>query len=430
MNWIPPKGSLLRKRMTVMSVALGVVFGGIIAFNVIKGFLISRFFASYEPPAVTVSSVTATLQTFEPSLSAVGNFEAINGVDVNSQAAGTIVEIHFDSGQYAEKNAPLLTIDDSVEQATQKSNQSELALQEINYKRQLDLVKRGATPSSAVDEARAKLLQAQAAVEKTAALIRQKHITAPFAGKLGIRQVNIGQYVTPGQTSIVNLESLDPLYLSFYLPEQLLEHLHINQRIMFSVVQNPDLLFEGKITAINSKVDTNTHNIQVQATLPNCPISAVNDPRHSPLVKTESIPLSDKLLVKCNSEKNLKNPSEPLNFIPGMFASIEVEQPAMSKVVILPSTAISYSLYGNSVYLIEKNKEGKKDHDGKDILVVNRVFVSTGYQQGNNTVIEKGVAANQLVVSSGELKLQNGTRVVINNNVVLNNSANPAVLGQ
>ncbi|WP_133127198.1 efflux RND transporter periplasmic adaptor subunit [Legionella nagasakiensis] len=420
----------MKKRMIIMIIALIIIFGGIVGFNLFKAYMMKRFFAHYEPPAVTVSSVTATERAWEPTMAAVGNFVAINGVDVNSEASGNVVAIHFDSGQFIEKDKPLIDIDDTVDQATLKFNQSELTLQEINFKRQEDLFKRGATPSSNVDAARAKLVQAQADVEKTQAIIRQKHIAAPFSGQLGIRQVNLGQYITPGQTAIVTLQSMDPLFLEFYLPENLLKHLHLNQKITFSVEQNPGLLFEGKITAINSKVDINTHNILVQATVPNCPSKELANPVHSSLITAKKQKYNDKLVITCDSKINTDHKIVEFNFIPGMFAAIEVEQPKIPKVVVLPTTAISYSLYGNSVYIIEKDKEDKKDQDGKDILRVKRVFVTTGDQQGNYTVIKNGVKAGDIVVSSGELKLQNDTRVVINNDVILKDTVDLNALGE
>lgn len=391
-----------------MVIALLVVFGGIIAFNLIKGIMIKRYFDHYQAPAVTVSSVTAKEQIWKPHIITVGNFVAMHGVNVNSQAAGSVVAIHFNSGQYVEKDQPLIDIDDSVDVATLKFNQADLFLQDLNHKRQVDLSKRGATSLSSVDESNAKLLQAQANVEKTQALINQKHITAPFSGRVGIRQIDLGQYITPGQTAIVALQSMDPLYLEFYLPEQLLSQLKLNQKITFSVEQNPGVLFEGKITAINSKIDTNTHTIQVQATLPNCP---------SDIGKTAKAGS----IISCDSAQNEANHVEKFNFMPGMFASIEVEQPPIPNVVVLPSTAISYTLYGNSVFIIEN------DHD---TLRVKRVFVSVGAQQGNEVVIKKGVKAGQLVVASGELKLQDGTQVVINNDVLLNETVNLKQIGQ
>lgn len=420
----------MNKRLTIMGITLLVVFGGIIAFNLIKAFMIKQFFASYEPPAVTVSSAVAQSVDWKPTIDAVGNFVAINGVDVNSEASGNVVKIHFESGQYVEKDEPLITIDDSIDQALLKFNQSELTLKELSYKRQADLFKRGATPSSSVDEAKANLQQAQAKVEQIQAQIQQKHIGAPFSGRLGIRQVNLGQYVTPGQTSIVSLQSLDPLYLEFYLPEQYYKRVHVNQPITFSVEEFPNVLFEGTISAINSKVDLTTHNVQVQAILPNCPADAIKDPTKSPLIKTRKQIRGDKLSVSCNSELNKQNKIKNFVFIPGMFSSIEVDQPAEPNTIIVPSTAISYSLYGNAVYIIEKNKEGKKNKDGTDQLVVNRIFVTTGEQQGNYTVIKSGIKAGQLVVSTGDLKLQNGTPIVINNSVNLDSDSEPNKLGQ
>ncbi len=403
---LPIKDPLLRKRMTIMVIALLVVFGGIIAFNLFKSFMIKRYFAHFEPPYVTVSSVTAVKKNWEPRIAAVGNFVAMNGVDVNSQASGNVVAIHFTSGESIEKDQPLIDIDDSVDQATLKFNQAELALQTLNYKRQTDLLKRNATSGSSVDEAKAKLVEAAANVEKTQALIQQKHIKAPFSGQIGISQIDLGQYIMTGQTPIVALQSMDPIFLEFYLPEQLLGRLHINQPLTFSVEQNKHLRFNATITAINSKIDTNTHTIKVQATLPNCPTDSLN-------VKNQH--------ASCSSALNTKNKVTRFNFMPGMFASIEVNQPPIPNVVVLPSTAISYSLYGDSVFVIEKDGE---------ILRVKRVFVRTGEQQGNVTQILKGIQAGQEVVASGELKLQDGTRVTINNDVQLNSIINSDQLGQ
>lgn len=414
----------MNKRMRNMVIALAVVFGGILVFNLFKAFMIKRFFANYEPPAVTVSSVVATTRDWSPSISAVGNFEAINGVEINSEVAGKIVALHFDSGQFVFKDTALIDLNDSVEKATLQFNQADLALQGINYKRQLDLLKRGATPSSSVDEAHAKLEQAQANADKTQALINQKHIKAPFSGRLGIRQVNLGQYVTPGQTEIVTLQSMDPLYLKFHLPEQRIKDLHLDQGITFSVEQSPNVLFEGKITAINSKIDTNTHNIEIQAQLFNCPVSAITSPETSPLVTIEKRPFTTKPIIVCNTKLNTDSKTTEFNFVPGMFARIEIEQPPIHDQIVLPSTAISYSLYGNSVFVIEKDKSDPS------ILRVNRVFIKTGDQKGNYTVIRSGVKAGQIVVSSGELKLQNGTRVVINNTIKLDETADLKKIGQ
>lgn len=413
-----------------MGIALGIVFGGIIAFNLIKAFMIKRFFATFQPPAVSVASAVAKAVDWQPTLHAVGSFVAINGVDVNAQASGNVIKIDFDSGQYVDKDASLITIDDSVDQAVLKFNQAELTLKNLNYQRQNDLFKKGASPISSVDEAKANMDQAKAKLDQTQAQIDQKHIRAPFAGKLGIRQINLGQYISPGQTSIVSLQSLDPLYLQFYLPEQLYKRIHPNQTITFSVESFPNALFEAKVTAINSKVDINTHNMLVQGTLANCPTRAIPDPKNSDLVKIRKEPMGSKFIVVCDTALNSKNKIHRFTFVPGMFANIEISQKPIPNTIIVPSTAVSYSLYGNAVYIIEKNKEGQKNKDGSDLLTVQRVFVTTGEQRGNYTVIKKGVKAGQLVVSAGEIKLQNGTPVVINNDVKLNEVSNPESLGQ
>ena len=421
--------TLLKKRMTIMIVALGIIFGGIIGFNVFKKIMIKRFFAHYEAPPVAVSTVKAIKKNWQPHLQAVGNFVAVNGVEVNSEASGSVVKIHFDSGQYITKDQPLIDIDDSIDQALLKFNQADMALKKISYQRQLDLLKRGATSSSSVDEAKANLQQAEANVEKIIAQIRQKHLLAPFSGRLGIRQVNLGQYITPGQTSVVTLQSLDPLYLEFNLPEQMYNLLHINQSITFSVEEFPNMLFKGKINAINSKVDPSTHNILVQATLPNCPALPLNELSQSPLIDVKQDADSNKKIVLCHSDKNSENKINQFLFIPGMFTAIAIELPAIKDVIVLPSTAISYSLYGNSVFIVEDNKKNKKNAEGKPIYQVKRAFITTGEQEGNYTIIKTGVKAGQQVVSSGELKLQNGANVVINNSIPLKDN-DPATLSQ
>jgi len=410
----------MKKRLIILLVSLGIVFGGIIAFNFTKHILIKHFFATFQPPPVSVSTVTAHVKDWQPRINAVGNFLAINGVEVNSQASGNVVKINFDSGQYVDKATPLIDIDDSSEQALLKFNLADKVLKEISFNRQNNLFKRGATAGSTLDEARASLEQAQANVEKIQAAINQKHIQAPFAGQLGIRQVNLGQYITPGQTSIVTLQSLDPLFLQFSLPEQMFTLLHIDQAIQFQLEAFPNLLFEGKITAINSKSDPNSHTLLVQATVPNCPKNVI-DLGPKPSDKALKTPK----LIRCSTEDNFKNKVTQFLFLPGMFASIGVEQQPIPNVVVIPSTAISYSLYGDTVYVVEK---GKKDKKGNQALSVKRVFIVKGEQDGNDTVILRGIKAGDQVVSSGEIKLQNGAQVVINNSVMLNETNNPAAL--
>lgn len=401
-----------------MIIGLSIIFGGLIIFNVGKNILIKYFFAHYQPPAVTVASVTVDEQAWKPSIHAVGEFVAVHGVDINSEASGNVTAIHFKSGETVDANTLLIDIEDSVDQATLNFNLADLTLQKINYERQSTLIKRGATSKADVDLAQAQYLQAEANVEKTQANIRQKHIRTPFAGKLGIRLVNLGEYIIPGQTSIVTLQSLDPLFLQFYVPEHQRPNIQLDQNVLFSVEPKNNLVFSGKITAINAKIDPQTHNIKVQATLPNCPMSVLEDSeKKSPLVNYQKLPNSNRVLITCNTEQNTTHKLEHYAFIPGMFASIDIEQPVISKALVLPKTAISYSLYGHSVFVIQKDMNNKNIKEG---LFVKRTFVTTGDEQDNQVVITHGLKAGQQVVSAGEIKLQDGTRVVINNEVQLN----------
>ncbi len=367
-------------RMGILVIILVVVFGGLIAYNLFRDYMMNQYLSHMEAPAFTIASVEATEKNWQPVLQTVGDFVAIEGIEVNSQVGGIVHEIAFQSGQMVKKGDLLLVIDDSVEQAALKDNQANLVLQKLGFQRQSNLIKTGSTSSSEMDKARAGLDSALAALQQTEALIAQKHIAAPFDGKLGIRQVSLGQYIMPGQTPIVTLQSLDPLYLQFYLPEQNLSKLYVNQPIQFFVDALPEKMFTGKITAINSKVDVNTHNMLIQATV--------------------------------------KNPVESSQFLftPGMFAKVNVLLPVQEKAVVLPLTAVAYTLYGDSVYVIKK--EGK-DESGKPILKVYRQFVTTGERKGDEVVILKGVKAGQLVVNTGQMKLQDGTRISINNSVKL-----------
>ena len=414
------------KPMTLMIIGLSIVLGGLILFNITKSVLISQFFKNYTPPAVSVASVTVNQGHWQPNLNTVASFVAVNGVDINSEAAGNVVDVHFTSGENVAKNAALIDIDDRTDKATLKFNQADLVLQTVNYKRQVQLMKKNATSQSEVDAAKAQMLEAEAKVEKTTVNIKQKHITTPFAGRLGIRLINLGEYITPGQTNIVTLQSLDPLFLEFYSPEQLLPKIHVNQRLLFSIEPNTEKLFSGSITAINAKADTETHNVKIQATLSNCPAEVFNNKMPVSLVQTQKIPNTTRTKITCSTEKNQAANITNYAFIPGMFASVEIEQPSIPNALTLPTTAISYSLYGNSVFLILP----KKDKNNQDILAVKRVFVTTGDEQGNQVMITQGLEAGQHVVSAGEVKLQDNTRVVINNDVPLNTSRNTPPLGE
>lgn len=398
----------MNRRTKKTLLILGLVLGSIVLFNLIRAGMIKWFFAHYAMPAVTVSSAQAEVKDWVPKISAVGHFVAIKGVDVNAETSGNVVDIHFKSGQSVEKNALLADIDDHVAQANLKFNQAELSLQEINYKRQVDLYRRGATSGVSLDEAKAKWQQAEAKVEETMALIQQKHIRAPFAGRLGIRQINLGEYITPGK-AFVTLQALDPLFLEFYLPEQMLNRVYLQQPVTFSVEQYPHLRFQGQINAISPKADQSSHNIQIQALVPNCSVDTLTP---------EMLAKQTTLDIPCNTHDNQKNNVQRLSFIPGMFAAIKLAEQAIPHAVVIPSTAISYTLYGSSVFVIDLEPASQKNVNEPLKGVVKQVYITTGEEEGEFTRVLTGLKGGETIVSVGEMKLQNGTHVVIKNDVL------------
>lgn len=367
----------MSKPMKKMLLIVGIVFGLIFSIFIIKKALFSYFMSHYEPPAVTIAASTAVTKTWQSYLISVGTLTAINGVDISSEVSGMVKEIRFQSGQNASKDAVLVVLDTSVEEAQLKDNEAQLKLAQINFTRDQTLVGKNVLSKAAFDITVAKLQQALATVEQTKAKIKQKTVTAPFSGKIGIRQIDLGQYLSAG-TTMVTLQALDPLFVRFSLPEEYLPELYMGQPIDMTVNlgHNEAKAIRGSINAINSKVDQLTRNILVQGIFPN---------------------------------KNLQ-------FYPGMFANVKVWLRAQKNVVVLPQTSISYSLHGDSVFVI---KADKKDDEGKPILHAFRQYVKVGERRGDEVVILQGIKKGDQVVTAGQLKLQNATHVVIDNSVEL-----------
>ena len=415
----------MNKRTKTLAIIVGVVFGGVILFNIAKKIIVSYLFATYVPPAVSVSSVTVKEESWHPFITTIGTFVAKNGTNVTSQSPGQITKIHFKSGQQIHAGQALVDLNDTVEQADLKLNESDLKLQRSEYNRQKQLHQQNATSSSNLDQAENRFLQAEARVEKIKALIQQKHISAPFTGRLGIRKVNLGQYLKPGETGIVSLQSLDPIFIKFSVPEQMLNKIYLNQIINFKVEQYPGIIFKGKIHAINSQSDSATHNIEVQARVSNCPATELKYPSKSPLITTKTASSTNEKIIDCSSKINHASNIERFAFVPGMFADIKIMQPVVKNNLVIPSTAISYSMYGDAVFVIEKDQL-----KNQEILRVKKVFVKLGAEQGNLTAIKQGLKAGQMVVSSGEFKLEDGTQVTINNDVKLPSLENTNKLGR
>jgi len=374
----------MKKRMVFVIIILLVIFGGTFGFDIVRSMMIKRFFKNFKPPPVTISAEKAKATTWSPTLTAVGSVTAINGVQVNSQLPGQIVAIYFRDGQYVKAGAPLVKLDDSIDQQTLKDDLAQLNLDQVNYQRQLKLYQTRATAKSALDQAVAQLKQSEAQVESARVTIQRKLIRAPFDGVLGIRQVNLGQYVNAGQAMVL-LQQMEPIYVDFTLPEQDIRRLKVGQEVYGQVTSYPDRKLPGHITALNSSVDVNTRTITVRAVFQN----------------------KSHLLY------------------PGVFSKVTILLPTKENVVTVPQTAVTYSLYGDTVYVITHKGKDKK---GVPVLVANQHIVHVGDSEGDVIAISKGLKKGDLVVTSGQLKLRNGVEVKINNSVKLNSAPQKVTL--
>lgn len=374
----------MNKRMTIMIIALVIVFGGIVGWNMLRSFMMKKYFATYQAPPITLSAIKATATVWQPELQAIGALQAINGVNVTSENDGQIVKIFFNSGDVVKAGQLLVQQDIAVDEQNLKGYQASLDFYKITYQRSLDLSKKGFVSKSDLDQTLSSLQQAQANVAKTQVVINQKMIKAPFDGKIGIRQANLGQYLKTGDT-IAPLQQLNPLRVIFTLPEQNFSQLNVNQAVILKTDAYPNKAFNGKITALNSEVNNDTRNIQVEALI--------------------------------------ENPN--LLLYPGMFANVSVVLPQRENVVTIPQTAVAYSLYGDSVYVLEPEKndqdadDKKKDKKASEqqVYIPKQVFVTLGERRGGQVEIVDGLKAGQLVATSGQLKITPKSRVVIDNSI-------------
>jgi len=379
------------KRMIIMLVGLGAVFGALFGFQIFKDRLVKKVLGDYLSAPVTISATPAIAQTWTPSLSAVGSLAAVHGTDISAEVSGLVRSIHFQSGQKVKKGSLLVQQDDDIEQGDLLNYQAQLNLAKITYQRNQDLVAKRMISKSEFDQATASLREASAAVARTKAIINEKKIKAPFSGQLGIRKINLGEYLAPG-TAIVDLQTLAPLYVNFSLPEKSLKQVTLNQPLTIRVDGYPDETFSGKITAIGAQIDAQTRTLPLQGTLPN----------------------SDRRLY------------------PGMFAKVTVLLPQQQDVVTVPQTAIAAALYGDSVFIVEPDpnppaKGSEADQKpaarSKPVFIVNRRYVTVGKQRGDQVAIVSGLKAGEQVVTSGQLKLKNGAKVLIDNSVKLDSTA-------
>lgn len=365
------------------------VFGGIKACSVMG---MIKAFANAKPPTTTVSAARAKQAEWRPSIQAIGTLTAINGVNVSSELAGKVVKIDFQSGDQVKQGQLLVQLDDSQEQALLQQYQAQEQLDKNNFDRALSLRKQNLNSKQDLDNALAQYEVSQAQVAQEQAVIDKKAIRAPFDGVVGIRQVNLGQYVSAG-TTIVNLEQLDPLYITFTLPQVDVPRLHLKQDVELQVDSYPGKTFDAELTAINPAVNNQSRTLQAQATVP--------------------------------------NPDHELR--PGMFATLNILSDKSNAVIEVPSTAITYTLYGDSIYVLEPQKTpaGGSQTSGaaqtagqaakqnaQTVYTAKQIFIQVG-QTRDGMVAVTGIKPGTLVVTAGQIKLHPGALAVINNSVDL-----------
>ena len=352
----------------IVGLLLALLVGALVGFNAFRSHMIAQFFANNKPPPSTVAIAEAKSEVIPNLLTAVGDLAAVHQVNVTSDVSGRITDIMFTAGSSVKAGSPLLQLFDAPEQGDLASFKAQATGAQLALDRAKQLAARQFGPQATADAAQATYDQANAGIAKTQAIISQKLVRAPFDGELGVRHVEVGQYLTAG-TQIVTLTDLSTLYANFTVTEKDSATLNVGQIVRVAVDAYPGRTFEGKINAIEPQIATDTRNIHVQATLDN--------PDH---------------ILK-----------------PGMFTTTTVMLPDKPAVVTVPETAVDYTLYGDSVFLLTE----KPAYDGKTSLTAVRTFVRTGNRLNGRAEILSGLKAGDRVVAVGQLKLQSGAAVAI-----------------
>lgn len=366
----------------MLACVLGLV-GLIVLYKAVGGLLFRHIIAAAKnSERITVSTMKVEKSPWQPKIRASGSVRAINGVNVTTQLAGMVQAIYFNPGAEVEKGEKLVQLNADVEIGTMQSLQAQVELAKITYNRDLAQYKIHAVSLQTVqtDEQNLRSLQGQLASQ--VGTVEKKLIVAPFAGRIGINYVNLGQYINPGDR-IASLQSLDPIYVDFYVPQQQLAAVKVGQEVNGASNAHPNDRFRGKITTIDSSVDTVSRNVLVEATVSN----------------------AKKILT------------------PGMFTTVEVNVGEQTPQLTVPQTAISYNSYGDLVYIVTESKE--KEDDGKPILIANQSFVTLGDTRGDQVAVLTGLKEGDIVVTSGQVKLRNGAKIKVNNKVQPANNPNP-----
>lgn len=353
----------LIRRIVLMLLFVGIVYGGAIGFNRFVGSMIRKAMASAPPPTVSVSIAKAETHTWHEQLHAVASLKAVQGTTLTTQTAGTVIGLHFHSGEDVKAGTLLVQLNDNVARAQLAADKAKLLNARQQLQRQRKLYARQATSQSQLQSAEAAFGEAQAAVQADEAALTNLQVRAPFTGHLGIRQVSLGQYVSPG-TSVVDIHQWKPLLVEFQIPQRDQARIAVGDDVHLTVTGIEGHDFQGKITSLGSSLNNGTRSLGVQATVPN----------------------ADSLLR------------------PGMFGEVTVQLAAQNKVVAVPQTAISYSTYGEYVYVIKHSKNG---------TVAEQRVVQTGSRRNELVAVSEGLKAGEEVVTAGQVNLYSGAHVKI-----------------
>jgi membrane fusion protein (multidrug efflux system) len=372
---------MLAKRMTKMLIITGLLFGAVFGYQGFKVLMIKKYLSGNTAPPVTVSAMKASYQTWQPKLKASGSLEAVNGVEVTTEIGGLVKNIQITSGSQVQEGDLLVELNADSDIGKLQALEAALALAKLTYTRDKNQFTAKAISKATLDADAADLKSKQAQVAEQAAIVAQKTIRAPFKGRLGIVDVNVGQYLNPGDR-IVTLQALDPIYVDFTVPQQALAQIIRGQEVHVSIDTYPGQPFKGKITSIDPKVDPQTRNVLVQATL--------------------------------------ANPKQQL--LPGMFTTVEILSGQPQQFITLPQTAVSFNPYGEIAFIV---KQTGKDDKGQPLLTATQTFITVGETRGDQIAILKGIHPDDMIVTAGQHKLKNGSGVKINNSVVPLNDAAP-----
>jgi membrane fusion protein, multidrug efflux system len=356
----------------IVAVLLALLLGGLYGFNAYRNKMIANFFANNKPPPAQISAVVATSEAVPHYVSGVGSLAAVHQVTVTPEVGGRVTEIDFTAGSRVKAGDKLVQINDAPDQGDLANYQAQQRWTTVSLQRAQSLATHQYGPLSDVDNWQNQLDQAKAQIQKTQAIIAQKSIRAPFSGELGVRQIDLGQYLNPG-SPIVTLTDLSMLYVNFTLPSQVMPQIAVGEKVDVTADAFPGRKFQAAITTIDPQIRAETRTITVQATMP--------------------------------------NPDEALR--PGMFINAQVVLPDDGAEVVLPETAVDYTLYGDSVYVIRADGTGA---DGKPVLKAHRTAVKTGLRWANKVAILDGVKAGDQVVAAGQIKVQDGAAVVVTGN--------------